>query len=53
MPFMKSNKNRNYSIINMGSVQSYIGIPYRSYSDALRAILYDQRNIQILTVQPG
>lgn len=55
---------RNYSIVNIGSVQSYVGIPYRSaycaskhallaYSDSLRAELYLHKNIDIINCQPG
>jgi dehydrogenase/reductase SDR family protein 7B len=53
-----------YSIVNIGSVQSYVGIPYRSaycaskhallaYSDSLRAELYLHDNIDIINCQPG
>lgn len=55
---------RNFSIVNIGSVQSYLGIPYRSaycsskhallaYADSLRAELYAHRNIDVVNCQPG
>jgi dehydrogenase/reductase SDR family protein 7B len=57
-------KKRSYSIVNIGSVQSYLGIPYRAaycsskhallaYSDSLRAELYKHENIDIINCQPG
>jgi len=57
-------KRRNYSIVNIGSVQSYIGTPFRSaycaskfallgYSDSLRGELYSHRNIDVINCQPG
>lgn len=55
---------RNYSIVNIGSVQSYLGTPFRSaycaskfallgYSDSLRAELFSHRNIDVINCQPG
>lgn len=57
-------RRRNYSIVNVGSVQSYLAIPYRSaytaskhallaYSDSLRAELFMHKNIDVIQVQPG
>ncbi|CAF0803652.1 unnamed protein product [Brachionus calyciflorus] len=57
-------KRRQYSIVNIGSVQSYLGLPYRSvycsskhallaHADALRGELFHHKNIDVINVQPG
>lgn len=59
-----SNSRRRYSIVNIGSVQSYLGLPYRSaycsskhallaYSDSLRSELFAHKNIDVINCQPG
>jgi dehydrogenase/reductase SDR family protein 7B len=61
---LSGSKRRNYAIVNVGSVQSYLAIPYRSaytsskhallaYSDSLRGELYLHKNIDIINCQPG